>query len=92
MARPSESGFTVVVPLNRSHSSGVSESGSASTRTLERQVPISQLSRVGIVIGPTVERSTSMDKKAPSGNPSRTNPLPGCPMAAAFAAISSSGW
>jgi len=30
-----------------------------------------------------------MDKKAPSGNPSpaRSNPLPGCPMAAAFAAI-----
>ncbi|SMC52996.1 winged helix-turn-helix transcriptional regulator [Lentzea albidocapillata] len=28
-----------------------------------------------------------MDKKAPSGNPSRPNPLPGCPMAAAFAAI-----
>ncbi|SDJ48610.1 transcriptional regulator, HxlR family [Lentzea albidocapillata subsp. violacea] len=28
-----------------------------------------------------------MDKKAPSGNPSRANPLPGCPMAAAFAAI-----
>ena len=32
-----------------------------------------------------------MDKKAPSGNPSasRANPLPGCPMAAAFAAVSS---
>ena len=30
-----------------------------------------------------------MDKKAPSGNPSaaRANPLPGCPMAAAFAAV-----
>jgi len=30
-----------------------------------------------------------MNKKAPSGNPSpsRANPLPGCPMAAAFAAI-----
>ncbi|WP_439660254.1 winged helix-turn-helix transcriptional regulator [Lentzea sp. HUAS TT2] len=28
-----------------------------------------------------------MDKKAPAGNPSRPNPLPGCPMAAAFAAI-----
>ncbi len=30
-----------------------------------------------------------MDKKAPSGNPSasRPNPLPGCPMAAAFAAV-----
>lgn len=30
-----------------------------------------------------------MDKKAPSGNPRavRPNPLPGCPMAAAFAAI-----
>ncbi|MCR3750691.1 winged helix-turn-helix transcriptional regulator [Lentzea californiensis] len=28
-----------------------------------------------------------MDKKAPPGNPSRPNPLPGCPMAAAFAAI-----
>ena len=30
-----------------------------------------------------------MDKKARSGNPSasRTNPLPGCPMAAAFAAV-----
>jgi DNA-binding HxlR family transcriptional regulator len=28
-----------------------------------------------------------MGKKAPVGNPSRTNPLPGCPMAAAFAAI-----
>lgn len=30
-----------------------------------------------------------MDKKAPSGNPptARPNPLPGCPMAAAFAAI-----
>ncbi len=28
-----------------------------------------------------------MDKKAPSGNPARANPLPGCPMAAAFAAI-----
>src|SRR3982751_3964722 len=35
------------------------------------------------------ERSRSMDKKALSGNPSvaRTNPLPGCPMAAAFAAV-----
>jgi DNA-binding HxlR family transcriptional regulator len=28
-----------------------------------------------------------MSKKAPAGNPSRPNPLPGCPMAAAFAAI-----
>ncbi len=30
-----------------------------------------------------------MDKKAPSGNPtaSRPNPIPGCPMAAAFAAV-----
>ena len=30
-----------------------------------------------------------MDKNAPSGNPSasRPNPLPGCPMAAAFAAV-----
>ncbi|MGW6930442.1 winged helix-turn-helix transcriptional regulator [Lentzea sp. NPDC054927] len=28
-----------------------------------------------------------MNKKAPAGNPSRPNPLPGCPMAAAFAAI-----
>jgi DNA-binding HxlR family transcriptional regulator len=30
-----------------------------------------------------------MGKKAPSGNPSasRANPLPGCPMAAAFAAV-----
>ena len=30
-----------------------------------------------------------MDKKAPSGNPAtaRANPLPGCPMAAAFAAV-----
>ncbi|MFI5593802.1 winged helix-turn-helix transcriptional regulator [Amycolatopsis sp. NPDC051758] len=28
-----------------------------------------------------------MDKKAPAGNPARPNPLPGCPMAAAFAAI-----
>ena len=30
-----------------------------------------------------------MDKKAPSGNPSpsRPNPLPGCPMAAAFAVV-----
>lgn len=28
-----------------------------------------------------------MDKKAPVGNLSRPNPLPGCPMAAAFAAI-----
>lgn len=28
-----------------------------------------------------------MSKKAPEGNHSRTNPLPGCPMAAAFAAI-----
>ncbi|MFI6306001.1 winged helix-turn-helix transcriptional regulator [Amycolatopsis thailandensis] len=28
-----------------------------------------------------------MDKKAPAGNLSRPNPLPGCPMAAAFAAI-----
>jgi len=28
-----------------------------------------------------------VDKKAPAGNPSRPNPLPGCPMAAAFAAI-----
>lgn len=30
-----------------------------------------------------------MDKKAHSGNPSaaRTNPVPGCPMAAAFAAV-----
>src|SRR5215217_4069186 len=35
------------------------------------------------------ERSTTMDKKALSGNPSpsRPNPIPGCPMAAAFAAI-----
>lgn len=28
-----------------------------------------------------------MDKNAPSGNLSRANPIPGCPMAAAFAAI-----
>ncbi|WP_225440199.1 winged helix-turn-helix transcriptional regulator [Amycolatopsis eburnea] len=28
-----------------------------------------------------------MDKKAPAGNSPRPNPLPGCPMAAAFAAI-----
>jgi len=28
-----------------------------------------------------------MSKKAPAGNPSRPNPLPGCPIAAAFAAI-----
>jgi DNA-binding HxlR family transcriptional regulator len=33
------------------------------------------------------ERSTAVNKKAPAGNPSRPNPLPGCPMAAAFAAI-----
>lgn len=28
-----------------------------------------------------------MNKKAPAGNPPRPNPLPGCPMAAAFTAI-----
>lgn len=28
-----------------------------------------------------------MNKKAPAGNPSRPNPLPGCPMAAAFTAF-----
>ncbi|WP_244162362.1 winged helix-turn-helix transcriptional regulator [Amycolatopsis regifaucium] len=33
------------------------------------------------------EWSALVDKKAPAGNPSRPNPLPGCPMAAAFAAI-----
>lgn len=36
---------------------------------------------------PTIERSTAVNKKAPAGNLSRPNPLPGCPMAAAFAAI-----
>jgi DNA-binding HxlR family transcriptional regulator len=35
----------------------------------------------------TIEWSTAVDKKAPAGNPARPNPLPGCPMAAAFAAI-----
>ncbi|MEC3980835.1 winged helix-turn-helix transcriptional regulator [Amycolatopsis sp. H20-H5] len=35
----------------------------------------------------TIEWSTAVNKKAPAGNPSRPNPLPGCPMAAAFAAI-----
>ncbi|WP_245605787.1 winged helix-turn-helix transcriptional regulator [Promicromonospora kroppenstedtii] len=38
-------------------------------------------------MGSTIERSSVMDKKAPAGNPSRRNPLPGCPMAAAFSAI-----
>jgi DNA-binding HxlR family transcriptional regulator len=37
----------------------------------------------------TFERRQLVDKKAPAGNPSpaRPNPIPGCPMAAAFAAI-----
>jgi DNA-binding HxlR family transcriptional regulator len=41
----------------------------------------------GTVMVRLSEWSTAMDKEAPAGNPSRPNPLPGCPMAAAFAAI-----
>lgn len=37
------------------------------------------------------EWSTVMHKKAPSGDPSLPNPLPGCPMAAASAAIGGKG-
>jgi DNA-binding HxlR family transcriptional regulator len=35
----------------------------------------------------TVDGAITMNKKAPAGNLARPNPLPGCPMAAAFAAI-----
>ena len=121
-ARRSMSGRTTLVPVNWSHSSADSESGSARTRTVVRQVPISQsksrwpsatddagavaaspdaaiaismraerpatrIRLYGTVMVRLSERSTAMSKKAPAGNPSRPNPLPGCPMAAAFAAI-----